>query len=116
MPMLPSGRHIAVQPDRLFELIRDPNGHGDDGRLFAIHTVEDVKRYLDVIELVPTLPEDEALTDAAPGSMPLPPGMRAQSTGYSLAECDALLSHWADADREAFAAFLQEARVTTLLV
>ena len=51
MPMLPSGRHIAVQPDRLFELIRDPNGHGDDGRLFAIHTVEDVKRYLDVIEL-----------------------------------------------------------------
>lgn len=115
MPMLPSGRHIAVQPARLFELIRDTTGPENDGRLFAINTVEDVKRYLDVIELVPIVADDEALTDAAPGSMPLPPGMRAQSTGYSLAECDALSAHWTGADREAFAAFLQEARVNTLL-
>ena len=115
MPMLPSGRHVAVMPDPLFKLIQSVKEGHEVEPLMAIRKIEDVKNYLDLVELIPVLPDEEPLTKTAPGSTPLPDGMRAEPTGYTLAQYPLAAANWPEEDRVAFEHFLTEARVLTLL-
>lgn len=110
MPMLPSGRHVAILPDRLVKLLEAPDDAAQ--QILAIQSTDDLYPWLDLAFLVPV---DQ--TNAAPhlkggkGSIALPDGITAVLSGYSLAEWEKAAADWPEEDRTAMRAFLAEPRM-----
>ena len=109
MPMLPSGRHVGLDPSPLVALLEEGHSPFNVHHLFAIRRWPDLWPWIDVVLFVPA---DEAQAAPKPrmgaGALPLPPGLVPRPSGFRLDRCEALQADWADEDRAAFARFLHE--------
>jgi len=107
MPMLPSGRHVGLDPSPLIALLEEAHAPTNVHHLFAIRQWPDLWRWIDVVLLVPA-----AEADDSPGRQmradALPPGLVPRTTGFRLDRLQALQADWTDEDRAAFARFLHE--------
>lgn len=108
MPQLPSGRHVALMPKPLDDLLKEGRQPGNIHKVMAIQTEADLHRYIDVHYVVP---ESEAGSQKGAltlhtASLPMPPGMACVPAGYRLSEWEQCAADWSEEDREAFRAFL----------
>jgi hypothetical protein len=109
MPMLPSGRHVAVDPAPLRELLSDPANAFNAHRIMAIRSVDDLFPWLSLIELVPAAKGAPANASAVAGvSASLPPGLVPRPTGRRLSDWRAEARAWTESDRTAMAQFIDE--------
>lgn len=108
MPMLPSGRHVGLDPSPLVAMLQEDHGRCNVHHLFSIRQWQDLWPWIDVVLFVPA---DEA--DDSPGPRMradglLPPGLVPRPSGFRLDRFEALQADWTGEDRAAFARFLHE--------
>lgn len=107
--MLPSGRHIAVDPEPLRTLLLDLANPFNAHKIMAIRCVDDFFPWLDVLELVPeveaTREQRMRVSTFLDG---LPEGLLPLRTGRHLADWRALAHDWTEDDRKAMAAFIAD--------
>jgi hypothetical protein len=108
MPQLPSGRHVALMPKPLDDLLKEGRLPGNIHKVLAIQTEADVFRYVDVLYLVPESEagSQEGVLGLHAGSLPVPPGMAFIPAGFRLAEWEKHAAGWNAEDRAAFREFL----------
>ena len=109
MPMLPSGRHVGLDPSPLVALLQEGHSPVNVRHLFAIRRWPDLWPWIDVVVFVPA---DEAEGSAGLRSradaLPLPPGLVPRPSGFRLDDFETLQADWTADDRAAFARFLHE--------
>lgn len=107
MPMLPGGRHIALQADPLLALMKHWEEASNVHHIMAIKAWPDLFPWLDVLYLMPasSAQEDQPL-HFTKSSSPAPPNMVAMKAGYRLQDWEAHASGWPTEDRAAMRAFL----------
>ncbi|MBV6475202.1 MAG: hypothetical protein MOGDAGHF_00719 [Rhodocyclaceae bacterium] len=107
MPELPSGRHVALMPTPLDNLLKEGRHFGNIHKVLAIKSEADLARYVDVLYLVPASEagSQEGVLGLNAHSLPLPPGMGFVPAGFKLSEWEEN-SGWSEADRAAFSDFL----------
>lgn len=115
MPMLPSGRHVAILLEPLNDLLEDALNVVKVHKVLAIQTKADLYAFTDVIWL---LPESEATetqfeTSFRDGSLPRPPGLVPVRSGYRLAQFDEFAADWSEQDKTALWDFIH-VRASTL--
>ena len=107
MPMLPSGRHVGLDPSPLIALLEEAHAPTNVHHLFAIRQWSDLWQWIDVVLLVPA-----AEADDSPGRLmradALPPGLVPRPSGFRLDDFETLQADWTADDRAAFARFLHE--------
>jgi hypothetical protein len=108
MPMLPSGRHIAINLvplDDLFVNITEP---GNVERILAIETVDGIYPYTEVMFLQPPERAGEPVTapELRVGSQTPPEGMVLVPSGLRLSDWNVLTTSWSEADKASFQEFL----------
>jgi hypothetical protein len=107
--MLPSGRHIAVDPAPLRDLLSDPTIPFNAHKIMAIRCVDDLFPWLSLIEFVPAAQGATAREPAAAGAgTSLPPGLVPRPTGRRLSDWRAEAQAWTETDRTAMAQFVAE--------
>ena len=103
MPMLPSGRHIALSPEPLVELLENASLPGNVHKVMALKEWPDLHPWIDVIYLVPEgspgVPNKGEFSD---NSLPRPPGFVAVKAGYRLCDWEPHAADWSEEDRVAF--------------
>ena len=110
MRQLPSGRHFALDPAPLAELVREARTGKFVHALMALKTQEDAFGHIGVLYFRPR---------SGPQSVPIyadqsgiPPDELAQyPSGFNLVSIQHELARWSADDRNAFLAFLREKRV-----
>jgi hypothetical protein len=112
MPQLPSGRHIAIDPAPLVQLTKDRDTPQLVHQLMAISGLASLFDWLDLHFFVT---KEEALDkakalDLTESSLPAPEGLVGVATGYRLSDWQTLAAGWTDADRVAFAGWLESDR------
>jgi hypothetical protein len=109
MPVLPSGRDVAVDPAPLRNLLTDAASAFNAHHVMGLQAVDDLFRWLDVLMLVraDSVTADE-LARAQPAPDGAPVGLVAVPAGARLADWHAVACNWSDADRTAFATFVAE--------
>ena len=109
MPMLPSGRHVGLDPSPLVALLQEGHSPFNVRHLFAIRRWPDLWPWIEVVLFVPS---DEAADSAGlrqrADALPLPPGLVPRPSGFRLDRFEDLQADWPDEDRAAFARFLDE--------
>jgi len=110
MPMLPSGRHVALQDTSLETLISKSVDSPFVHKLMEIESIDQLAPYVDVVYFRPR--EDGALTaHNAVDKRHIPPAELVQvQSGFTLATIQDELAAWPEADQEAFKEFLQSER------
>jgi len=109
MPMLPSGRHVAIDPEPLRNLLRDAANPSNAHRIMAIQSIDDLFSWLELLELVPIADaEPEQRDGAPPPNGGTPAGLLPRPTGRRLADWRVVAHDWTKADREAMATFIDE--------
>ncbi len=108
MPMLPSGRHVAISRTPLQKLLDDAASVVNVHKVLTIRQKADLYPYTEILWLIP---EDEATPQQVEasfldGSLPRPPGFVAVQSGYRLSQSDRFTAGWSDEDRQAFWAFI----------
>jgi len=109
MPMLPSGRQVAISLIPLSDMI----AHVADGvnlqRILAVDNPEGLYPYTEVNFLqIPESPQDTGLQmPFVPGSLPRPENMVLVSSGLRVSDWEKLTANWVEADKEAFREFLE---------
>lgn len=108
MPMLPSGRHVAVIRDALNELLNNAVEVTHVHRVLAIQDEADTHLYTDLVWLLPEGQASQEQIDAAflNGSMPRPPGLVPVKSGYRLSQFAEFAATWSDEDKAAFWEFI----------
>ena len=109
MPMLPSGRHVCLDPSPLVALLQEGHSPVNVHHLFAIRQWPDLWPWIDVVLFEPA-DESESATGLRlrADALPLPPGLVPRPSGFRLDQFEALQADWTDEDRAAFAHFLHE--------
>jgi len=104
MPMLPSGRHVAILLQPLNELLRDATNVFNVHKILAIQHKKDAYPFAEVIWLLPQAEATKELVDAAflDSSLPRPPGLVPVRSGYRLSQFDQFAAEWSVEDRKAF--------------
>lgn len=108
MPMLPSGRQVAITLAPLAVMI----AHVADGdnlkRILAIENPEGLYPYTEVNYLqTPEFPQDTGLqTPFVPESLPRPENMIQVSSGLRVSDLEQLTAKWSEPDKAAFREFL----------
>ncbi len=108
MPMLPSGRHVAITRNPLQTLLYDAASVVNVHKVLAICQKSDLYPLTEVLWLIP---EDQATEEQVresflDGSLPRPPGFVAVQSGYRLSQSDKFAVGWSDEDLQAFWAFI----------
>jgi len=109
MPMLPSGRHVAINRAPLQSLL-----DGEQG-LSSVHLVLAIKEKVDIYpytELILLLPEAQATQQQIElsflnESLPRPPGLIPVQSGFRLNQADVFSADWSQEDKAAFWEFIQ---------
>lgn len=108
MPQLPSGRHVAVDPEPLTTLTRGVASPYNAHHLMAIEELGDLFRWLDILVLAPTKtwkPAERERARAVPGA---PAGFVGVPTSFRLADWRSCAGGWSEEDRAAMLAFIDE--------
>lgn len=108
MPMLPSGRHVAILLEPLNDLLEDALNVVKVHKVLAIQTKADIYAFTDVIWL---LSEAEATSEQInnsflDGSLPRPPGLIPVHSGYRLAQFNEFAADWSAQDKTALWDFI----------
>lgn len=108
MPMLPSGRHVAIMRDPLDELLNNAEQATHVHRVLAIRDKTDIYRFTDVIWLLPKDQASQEQIDTAflDGSLPRPEGLVPVRSGYRLSQFAEFAADWNDDDRTSFWEFI----------
>lgn len=108
MPMLPSGRHVAIIRESLNTLLGDADLVTNIHKVLAIQGKADLHLYTDVLWLIPEAQASKAQMDAAfmDGSLPRPPGLVPERSGYRLSQFSEFAANWSEEDRAAFWEFI----------
>jgi hypothetical protein len=109
MPMLPSGRHVAILFQPLFDLLHDAINVVKVHKVLAIQHKKDVCPFVDVLWLVPEGEATEKQVENAflDGSLPRPPGLIAVRSGFRLSQFDEYAANWSVEDRKEFWEFIR---------
>jgi hypothetical protein len=110
MPMLPSGRKVALDPAPLVKMLDDPDSPFHVHHILEIKEWEDLARYLDIVFLEPAPPgaPDDAAARLAPGSHPAPVGMVAVPSGHRLDALEQAWRGWPEKDCAAMREYIEE--------
>ncbi len=108
MPMLPSGRHVAILRDPLNELLDNAEQVTHVHKVLAIQDRADTHLYTDVLWLLPEGQASQEQVDSAflDGSLPRPPGLVPVRSGYRLSQFAEFAADWSDEDKAAFWEFI----------
>lgn len=106
--MLPSGRHVAILLQPLFDLLEDAVNVTKVHRVLAIQHKKDIYPFTEVLWL---LPETEASTEQVENAyldraLPRPPGLVTVRSGYRLSQFDTFAESWSAEDRRALWEFI----------
>jgi len=104
MPMLPSGRHVAINRAPLQSLLDGEQGLSTVHLVLAIKEKVDIYPYTDLILL---LPEAEATQQQVEesfldDSLPRPPGLVPVQSGFRLNQSEVFSADWSQEDKAAF--------------
>lgn len=112
MPQLPSGRHVAIDPTRFAELIKNAAHFGNVHKVMAIDSIPALLPWLDVMYLVEPGSENPDLTnyELADSSFTPPSGFLALNTNCQLSQWEALAKDWSPEDQGAMQSFLSSER------
>ncbi len=114
MPQLPSGKHIAIQANRIDEMYDEAFNGTQAHKLMQIEDIEDLYPYVDVIYFEGDSDYVNA-EDGAPGSIAMPDGLRPVNSGFTLATILQDIANWCEEDRKYFSDHLRSERVVGLL-
>ena len=108
MPMLPSGRHVAILLQPLNALLHDAHNVVNVHKVLAIQHKKDVYPFTEVLWLVPQAEATKEQVDDAflDGSLPRPPGLVPVRSGYRLSQFEQFAAEWSVEDRKAFWDFI----------
>lgn len=108
MPMLPSGRHVAILLQPLNALLHDVHNVVNVHKVLAIQHKKDVYPFTEVLWLVPQADATKEQVDDAflDGSLPRPPGLVPVRSGYRLSQFEQFAAEWSVEDRKAFWEFI----------
>ena len=109
MPMLPSGRHIAVSTGRVTDLARRGHAAVPDHPLSRVRTLDDLRCFIDVLYYRPRWRARgwEGTYDCR--SDRPPENLESYVSGHTLASLEAVLEEWPDEDVVAFRTFVARA-------
>lgn len=110
MPQLPGGRHIAIQPESLNKLCERVKTGFRVHELMSIESREHLLNYIDILFFKPKEP-GEIPGSTAQGSDFPPEDMTPYLSGFTVNTFQEELTTWPKADRVAFLAFLESAKV-----
>lgn len=108
MPMIPSGRHVAIVRNSLNKLLNDATHATNVHRVLAIRETTDIYAFTDVVWLLPEGQASEEQMDAAflDASLPRPTGLVPVKSGYYLSQFEEFADGWSDEDKAAFWDFI----------
>lgn len=108
MPMLPSGRQVAIQINIRRDLLDDADNGMKVHKVLAIREQADIYPYTDVLWLMPKeqLAPEQNEGDFLQNSLPRPPGLEAVLSGYRLSQHEKFAADWSEEDKEAFWEFI----------
>lgn len=108
MPMLPSGRHVAILRDSLSELLDNAEQATNVHKVLTIQDKADTYLYTDVLWLLPEGQASQEQVDSAflDGSLPRPPGLVSVRSGYRLSQFAEFAADWSDEDKADFWEFI----------
>lgn len=110
MPQLPSGRHFALDPAPLAELVRQVQQGKFVHALMALKTQEDAFGHIGVLYFRPRSGPGGVSVFADQSGIP-PDQLEHYPSGFNLVTIQHELARWSADDRNAFLAFLREKRV-----
>ncbi len=102
MPQLPSGRHVAIVATPLNKLYLEIFSCYSVHKFMAVETVEDIKQFIEIIELIPVNAGDGDDIEHSDDSLPLPENLTQFHTNIMLANAQALIGAWTEEDQHAF--------------
>ena len=108
MPMLPSGRHVAIIRAPLNELLDSAEITANVHKVLAIHEKTDLYPFTEVLWLLPQGQASQEQVDAAflDRSLPRPAGFIPVKSGYFLNQSAKFSADWSDEDKAAFWKFI----------
>lgn len=108
MPMLPSGRHVAILLEPLWQLLEEATNVLHVHKVLGIQKRKDLHQFIEVLWLVPELEAtNEQLGNAfLDQSLPKPPGLVTVRSGYRLSQFEEYAAQWSTEDRKAFWDFI----------
>jgi len=106
--MLPSGRHVAVDPEPLTRLTLGVNKARNAHHLMAIREVEDLYRWVALLTLVAVDSLGSDQRDTAKDIPGAPDGFVGLPTGIRLADWRSVADEWSGEDVAAMAVFVDE--------
>lgn len=114
MPLLPSGRNIAIGTNSLCRLLETAANGFRVHELMSIDEPTHLLPYLDIYYFRPAAPDDNAIeyTDAA---LTPPHGLVPISSGHKLATIHTEWEQWLAEDRQGFVNYLDEPRFSDYL-
>ncbi len=115
MPQLPSGRHVAIVAIPLNELYLDVSNCSSVQKFIAVETVEDIKKFIEIIELIPVNAGDGEDNKPFDGSLPLPENLTQFHTNIMLDNAQALIGSWSEEDQHAFWEYTKSPRAVNYL-
>lgn len=104
MPMLPSGRHVALLLQPVADLLADALNVLNVHRILGIQHKIDIYPFTEVLWLVREgdATKLQVTNFYQDGSLPRPPGLVTVRSGYRLSQFDEYAADWATDDRKAF--------------
>ena len=108
MPMLPSGRHVAIDRTPFQVLLDDAASPFNVHKVLGICEKADIHPFTEVIWLLPEEQATEAQIDAAflDGSLPRPPGLVPVRSSHRLSEFETFARDWSEEDKAVFWEFI----------
>ena len=108
MPMLPSGRHVAINRAPLQKLLDEACDIANVHKVLAIRQKTDLYPFAEVLWLIPEDLATQAQRDSffLDGSLPRPPGFVTLGSGYRLNQDDQFAADWSEEDKQAFWDFI----------
>lgn len=116
MPQLPSGRHVALEPEPLNKLIDDVVNERTAAiwPLLAMECPNDCIKHFELVYMETSCDGD--IPSLAKASVPIDSALRKVHTGLTLSDVLADTSDWSSEDKEFFCEFLSSERVQAFLV
>lgn len=108
MPMLPSGRQVAIRINLMQDLLNDATNILKVHKVLAIRDKPDIYPFTDVIWLKPQEHIATVSTESAflENSLLRPPDLVPVSSGYRLSQHEQFAADWSDEDKNAFWEFI----------
>lgn len=113
MPQLPSGRHVALDPSPLQDLVSSAYSKISTHELMEIESTNQLFSYINILYFLPK--DNNSKLSLATFSMGLPEGLAPYYSGFNLVTIKNEMNNWVEKDKKAFISFLNETRTNLFL-